>query len=35
MSLFFVYSYVESKIEKKEKMEERVMMGLKRIFSIH
>ena len=33
MYLFFVHSYVASKIEKKEKIEETVMMGLKNSFS--
>ena len=33
MYLFFVHSYVASKIEKKEKMEEKVTMGLKINFS--
>ena len=31
--LFFVHSYVASKIEKKVKIEETVMMGLKNSFS--
>ena len=33
MYLFFVHSYVASKIEKKVKIEETVMMGLKNSFS--
>ena len=35
MDLFFVLSYVASKIEKKEKMKENVGMVLKRNFSNH
>ena len=35
MYLVFVYSYVASKIKKKEKMKEKVMLKLKRSFSSH
>ena len=35
MYLFFVHSYVALKIEKKEKMEEKVKMRLKKSFSNH
>ena len=35
MYLFFVHSYVESKIETKKKMEEKVTMILKNNFSNH
>ena len=35
MYLFFVHSSVASKIEKKEKMEEKVTMKFKRSFSNH
>ena len=35
MYLFFVHSYVASEIERTEKIEEKVTMGLKRNFSGH
>ena len=35
MYLFFLHRYVTSKIETNEKVEDKVMMGLKRSFSNH